>query len=112
MVPCRRWLPLYKVLRSPNEPYLLENVLIRHPRLRVSMMHHRSPLLDEMIAISDPIPSCTWTSAAYSGSTREPTFTNSSGIIDAGFGKRVMFFGSEVTTAAASARSRKTVSVE
>ena len=43
-----------------------EEVLIRHPRLRLSVMHYGSPLIDEMIAMLGAYPSYTSTS---SGST-------------------------------------------
>src|SRR5688500_16998252 len=34
-----------------TSPFLLEEVLIRHPRLRVYVMHYGSPLVDEMISM-------------------------------------------------------------
>ena len=39
-----------------SSPLLLEEVLIRHPRLRVSVMHYGSPLVDQMIAILSAYP--------------------------------------------------------
>src|SRR6266581_7140718 len=41
--------PRYRARLS--SPLLLEEVLIRHPRLRVYVMHYGSPLVDEMIAL-------------------------------------------------------------
>ena len=34
-----------------GSPFLLEDVLVRHPKLRVYVMHYGSPLVDEMIAV-------------------------------------------------------------
>ena len=39
-----------------GNPYLLEDVLARHPRLRISVMHYGAPLVDEMIAILNAYP--------------------------------------------------------
>lgn len=39
-----------------SNPLLLEEVLIRHPRLRVSVMHYGSPFVDEMIAVMNAYP--------------------------------------------------------
>lgn len=59
-----------------SSPYLLEDVLIRHPGLRVSVMHYAAPLVDELIAVLGAHPRCTPTSAGCSGTIRRPTFTN------------------------------------
>ncbi|CAN5740251.1 hypothetical protein BH23GEM3_BH23GEM3_27020 [soil metagenome] len=34
-----------------GSPFQLEEVLVRHPRLRIYVMHYASPLVDEMIAL-------------------------------------------------------------
>jgi uncharacterized protein len=34
-----------------GNPLLLEDVLIRHPRLRLYVMHYGSPFVDDMIAL-------------------------------------------------------------
>ncbi len=39
-----------------TSPYLLEDVLIRHPKLRVFVMHYGSPLVDEMISMLSAFP--------------------------------------------------------
>ena len=41
--------PTYRV--KLGSPFLLEEVLVRHPKLRVYVMHYGSPLVDEMIAM-------------------------------------------------------------
>ena len=82
--------PEYRVRLT--SPYLLEDVLVRHPRLRVSVMHCASPLIDEMIAMLWTYPQLyvdiggiQW---AY---PRAHFYRQLRSFIDAGFGKRVMF---------------------
>ena len=43
------WSPRYRARLT--SPLLLEEVLIRHPRLRVYVMHYGSPLVDEMLSM-------------------------------------------------------------
>jgi predicted TIM-barrel fold metal-dependent hydrolase len=83
-------IPTYRAART--SPFLLEEVLVRHPRLRVSVMHYGSPLIDEMIAMLGAYPQLyvdiggiQW---AY---PREYFYKQLTSFIDAGFGKRVMF---------------------
>jgi hypothetical protein len=73
-------------------PLQLEDVLSRHPRLRVYVMHYGSPLVDEMIAVlySHPqvyvdIAGNNWAHprAHFYGQLRR--------LIDAGFSKRIMW---------------------
>jgi predicted TIM-barrel fold metal-dependent hydrolase len=47
-------IPTYRARLT--SPYLLEEVLSRHPRLRVSVMHYGSPLIEEMIAMLGAYP--------------------------------------------------------
>ena len=75
-----------------GNPLLLEEVLVRHPRLRVYVMHYGSPLVDEMIAVLYTYPQVyvdiggiQWTYP------REYFYGQLKKLIDAGFGKRVMF---------------------
>jgi predicted TIM-barrel fold metal-dependent hydrolase len=83
-------IPTYRARLT--SPYLLEEVLLRHPRLRVSVMHYGSPLIDEMISMLGTYPQLyvdiggvQW---AY---PREYFYKQLRTLIDAGFGKRVMF---------------------
>ncbi len=83
-------IPTYRARLT--SPYLLEEVLQRHPRLRVSVMHYGSPLIEEMIAMLGAYPQLyvdiggiQW---AY---PREYFYSQLQRFIDAGFGKRVMF---------------------
>jgi hypothetical protein len=70
----------------------LEEVLVRHPRLRVYIMHAGFPLLEDLLAVLYAHPQVyvdvgvivfTQTRASFYGYLR--------GIVEAGFGKRVMF---------------------
>ena len=73
-------------------PFLLEEVLVRHPKMRIYVMHYGSPLIDEMIAVLYTHPQVyidiggnTWPypRAFFYGQLKK--------FIDAGFGKRIMF---------------------
>jgi predicted TIM-barrel fold metal-dependent hydrolase len=85
-------------LDSPNyrvrlgSPLLLEEVLIRHPKLRIYVMHYGSPLVDEMLAVLQTYPQVyidiggnTWPYPP------EFFYAQLRKFIDAGFGKRIMF---------------------
>ena len=77
---------------SLGNPFLLEDVLVRYPRLRVYVMHYGSPLVDEMLAVLYTYPQVYIEMAGCSGRTRGSTFYGQlKKFIDAGFGKRVMF---------------------
>jgi len=75
-----------------TSPYLLEEVLIRHPRLRVSVMHCGSPLIDEMIAMLGAYPQLYVDIGGIQWFyPRAYFYEQLRRFIDAGFGKRVMF---------------------
>ena len=85
-----RMFPKYRARLS--SPYLLEDVLARHPGLRVSVMHAGSPLADEMIAMLGTYPQLyvdlggiqwVYPRAHFHAFLRK--------LMEAGFGKRVMF---------------------
>jgi uncharacterized protein len=83
-------IPTYRA-RLTN-PFLLEEVLLRHPRLRVAVMHYGSPLVDEMISMLGAYPQLyvdiggiQW---AY---PPEYFYDQLRRFIEAGFGNRVMF---------------------
>jgi len=82
--------PGYRV--APGNPLLLEEVLVRYPRLRIYVMHYGSPFVEEMIAILYAYPNVyidiggnTW---PYK---REYFYSQLERFMDAGFGKRIMF---------------------
>lgn len=75
-----------------SSPLLLEEVLVRHPRLRISVMHYGAPLIDEMIAMMAAYPQLyvdlggiQWVyGRAYS-------YDHLRKLVEAGFRTRVMF---------------------
>ncbi|CAN5673311.1 amidohydrolase family protein [soil metagenome] len=77
---------------SLGNPLLLEELLVRHPKMRVYVMHYGSPLIDEMIAMLFSHPhlyvdiSCNvWLLP------RKQFYEHLSRLIDAGYEKRIMF---------------------
>ncbi|MCE3004287.1 MAG: amidohydrolase [Xanthomonadaceae bacterium] len=85
--------PGYETYRvSRGSPFMLEEVLRKHPRLRIYVMHYGSPLVDEMIAMMFTYPnlyvdvSCNnWLSP------RAQFYDALKRMVDAGFGKWIMF---------------------
>jgi len=75
-----------------GSPLLLEEVLVRHPKLRIYVMHYGSPFVDEMIAILYTFPQVY---VDIGGNTwpypREFFYAQLRKLIDAGFAKRIMF---------------------
>lgn len=75
-----------------GSPLLLEEVLVRHPKLRLYVMHYGSPLVDEMIAVMQTYPNVY---IDIGGNTwpypREYFYSQLKQFIDAGFGKRILF---------------------
>ena len=70
----------------------LEPVLIRHPRLRVYIMHAGYPLLDDLLALLGAHPQVYVDVAALVGTEPRPAFYRYlKAISDAGFADRVMF---------------------
>jgi predicted TIM-barrel fold metal-dependent hydrolase len=85
-----RMFPKYRAALS--SPYLLEEVLSRHPRLRVSVMHCGSPLFDETIAVLGAYPQVYVDLGGIQWFyPREFVYAQLKKLIDAGFAKRVMF---------------------
>lgn len=83
---------------SPNyrarltSPLLLEDVLIRHPRLRVYVMHYGSPLVDDMIALLYSHPQVY---VDLGGNNwllpRRQFHDHLRRLVEAGYGKRILF---------------------
>jgi predicted TIM-barrel fold metal-dependent hydrolase len=75
-----------------GNPFLLEDVLVRFPRLRVCVMHYGSPLIDEMIAVLYTHPQVYIETGGIQWTyPREYFYGQLKKFIEAGFGKRVMF---------------------
>jgi uncharacterized protein len=91
---------------GPGEPYAgspafrarlqsaltLEEVLVRHPKLRVYIMHGGYPLLDDLLALLFTYPQVhVELSMAANVETRPAFYRYLRGIVEAGYGDRVMF---------------------
>lgn len=84
-----RGFPQYRMRNG--KPLLLEDVLLRHPKLRLYVMHAGWPFVDEMVALMFFYPNVyvdiggSWTvpRAEFHSCLRR--------MVEAGFGKRIMF---------------------
>jgi hypothetical protein len=79
---------------APGDPLLLEEVLIHHKRLRVFVMHAGWPRLESMIALMYSHPNVYVDVSSLQiemGTTRAAYMRHLRGLVDAGFGKRIMF---------------------
>jgi uncharacterized protein len=75
-----------------TSPLQMEEVLIRHPRLRLYVMHYGSPLVDEMIALLYSHPQVYVDIAQNNwGFPRAHFYSQLQRLINAGFGKRIMW---------------------
>lgn len=82
--------PEYRV--NMGRPLLLEGVLVRHPNLRVYVMHYGSPFVDEMIAMLFSHPNLYVDIACNNwGFPRKQFYSHLQKMIDAGFEKRILF---------------------
>ncbi len=70
----------------------MEEVLVRHPQLRVYLMHAGYPLLDELLAVLYAHPQVYVDVGVIVYTQPRPAFYRFlRGIVEAGFGERVMF---------------------
>lgn len=85
------WLyPKYRA--SLGNPLLLEDLLIRHPKMRVYVMHAAMPMVDELLMLLYSHPQVyVDISADNWGVPRAEFHGILKRIVDAGYGKRVMF---------------------
>jgi predicted TIM-barrel fold metal-dependent hydrolase len=75
-----------------TSPLQLEEVLIRHPRLRIWVMHYASPLVDETIALLYSHPQVYVDIAQNDwGFPRAHFYSQLKRLMDAGFGERIMW---------------------
>lgn len=75
-----------------GNPLLLEDVLARHPRLRLWVMHYGSPMLEEMIAILQSYPQVyVDISPNQWRYPRAYFYKQLRTLVDAGFEKRIMY---------------------
>ena len=85
------WLyPKYRA--SLGNPLLLEELLTRHPKLRLYVMHAGMPFTDEMIAVLYSHPQVYVDISADNVGVNRPEFwVHLKRLVDAGYGKRIMF---------------------
>ena len=75
-----------------SSPLLLEDVLVRHPKLRVNVMHAGFPMLDDTLALLYAHPQVYLDTGVIVYTQSRPTFYRYlQALVDAGFGQRVMF---------------------
>lgn len=75
-----------------HSPLALEEVLVRHPRLRVYIMHASYPMLDDLLAVMYAHPQVHVEVGVIVHMLPRPEFYRFlRGITDAGYGNRVMF---------------------
>lgn len=75
-----------------SSPLLLEDVLVRHPKLRVNVMHAGFPMLDDTLALLYAHPQVYLDTGVIVYTQPRPAFYRYLGaLVDAGFGKRIMF---------------------
>ncbi len=89
------WSPTYRARLT--SPFLLEEVLVRHPRLRVYVMHYGSPLVDEMLSMLFSHPQLYVDVACNDWLLPRREFhSHLRRLVEAGFGKRIMFGSDEM----------------
>lgn len=77
---------------SMGSPFLLEDVLRKHPKLRIYVMHYGSPLVDEMIAMMFAHPNLYVDVACNNWSFPRAQFHDAlKRMVDAGFSQRILF---------------------
>jgi uncharacterized protein len=82
--------PKYRMALS--NPLLLEEVLIRHPKLRVYVMHAGWPMLDGMLGLLFAYPQVYVDVGVINWALpRAEFYTYLKRLVEAGFGKRIMF---------------------
>ena len=75
----------------------LEEVLVRHPRLRVYIMHAGYPMLDDLLALLFSHPQVYIEPSMAINVERRPAFYRFlRGIVEAGYGDRVMFGSDQI----------------
>ncbi|HUE80249.1 MAG TPA: amidohydrolase family protein [Sphingomicrobium sp.] len=75
-----------------GNPLLLEDLLVRHPKMRVYVMHAGMPMVDEIIMLMNAHPQVyVDISADNWGVPRKEFHLILKRLVDAGYGKRIMF---------------------
>ena len=75
-----------------SSPLLLEDVLVKHPKLRVNVMHAGFPMLDDTLALLYAHPQVYVDTGVIVYTQPRPAFYRYlQALVDAGFGERIMF---------------------
>ena len=75
-----------------GDPMLLEEVLIRHPKLRINVMHAGWPMADQMVALMWAHPQVYVDTGVINWAVPRKAFhAYLKRLVEAGFGKRIMF---------------------
>lgn len=75
-----------------SNPLALEDVLVKHPKLRVNVMHAGYPMLDETLALLYAHPQVYLDTGVIVYTQPRPAFYRYlQALVDAGFGQRIMF---------------------
>jgi hypothetical protein len=92
--------PRYRA--AAGDPLALEEVLLRHPKLRLYVMHAGWPMLDSMMSLMHSHPQVHVDVAAIEATTRSRAgyLRYLTSLVDAGFGTRILF-GSDFPNALA-----------
>ena len=81
-----------KIRPALGDPLLLEDVLVRHPRLRLYIMHAGWPFLENMIALLNAYPQVYVDVGVIDWSKPRKEFDRYlRGLVEAGYGRRIMF---------------------
>lgn len=85
--------PGYETYRvDAGQPVLLENVLRKHPKLRIYVMHYGSPFVDQMIAMMFTYPNLYVDVSCNNWAFPRAQFHDAlKRMVDAGLGKRILF---------------------
>jgi predicted TIM-barrel fold metal-dependent hydrolase len=75
-----------------GNPLLLEDLLVRHPKMRVYVMHAGMPMTDEMIMLMNAHPQVYVDISADNVGVPRPEFHHHlRRLVEAGYGKRIMY---------------------
>jgi predicted TIM-barrel fold metal-dependent hydrolase len=100
--------PTYRV--SLGSPLLLEDLIVRHPKLRIYVMHYGSPLVDEMIAMMYSHPNLYVDISCNNWAfPRKQFYDHLERMIDAGFEKRILFGSDQMAWPATIGKAIETV---
>lgn len=93
-----------------SSPLLLEDVLVKHPGLRVNVMHAGYPMLDDTLALLYAHPQVYVDTGVIVFTQPRPAFyAYLKALVDAGFGKRIMFGSDQMVWPEAMERSIKVI---